>query len=169
MDKFSLKNKEISDDGIQEFLEKHKSILKIFIEKDDSKFEDFWKTIIITDNLLKGVVDENLKSKIKDFFTSEIVKNMLKLRSKFFHIGKSIHDPQKSYMDKKCMLIVAALQINQIISDFYIMADIFKTKTNTESDRPDEAYNIIIYLPNSVDVPKYQKFLETFKFIEIKT
>jgi hypothetical protein len=120
--------------------------------------------------LLKGVIkvkDLDLESKIKDFFRSEIVKNMLKLKSKFSHIGKSIHDPQKSYMDKKCMLIVAALQINQIISDFYIMADIFKTKTNTESDRPNQPYNIIIYLPNSVDVPKYQNFLKSLKFIEI--
>ena len=60
------------------------------------------------------------------------------------------------------MLIVAALQINQIISDFYIMADIFKTKT--ENDRPNQPYNIIIYLPNSVDVPKYQNFLKSLKF-----
>jgi len=129
--------------------------------------------------LLKGVI-KDLEPNINEFFTCEIVQNMLKLRSNFFHIGKSITDTQKSYLDKKCMLISAALQINQIISDFYIMADIFKTKTksnrpdeafetNTENDRPDEAYNIIIYLPNSVDVPKYQKFLETFKFIEIKT
>jgi hypothetical protein len=150
---------------IQKFLEDHKSILEIFKEKDNSKFEDFWKSKIITDDLLKGVIkvkDLDLESEIKNFFTSEIVQNMLKLRSKFSHIAKSIHDPQKSYMDKKCMLIVAALQINQIISDFYIMADIFKTKT--ENDRPNQPYNIIIYLPNSVDVPKYQNFLKSLKF-----
>lgn len=163
-EKFSLKNQKISDDDIQKFLEDHKSILEIFIEKDDSTFFKFWKSKIITNDLLKGVI-KDLEPNINEFFTCEIVQNMLKLRSNFFHIGKSINDRQKSYLDIKCMLIVAALQINQIISDFYIMADIFKTKT--ENDRPNEPYNIIIYLPNSVDVPKYQKFLKTFGFIEI--
>ena len=169
MEKFSLKDPEISDIVIQKFCADHKSILEIFIEKDDSEFEKFWKTQIITDVLLNGVI-EKLKPEISKFFESKIVQNMLKFRSNFFHIGKTIKYPEqssKTYSDIKCMLIAAALQINQIISDFYIMSDIFKI-FESGTDRPTQAYNIIIYLPDSLDVPKYQKFLETFGFIEIK-
>ena len=166
------------------FCNKHESILQIFVEKDDSKFINFWKSQIITDILLKGVI-ESLKLEIDKFFRYEIVLEMLKLRSIFFHTGKTILDliqqKQSSDVDTKTipkitpktylritrMLLNITLKINQLISNFYIMSDIFKIFDNT-NERPKQAYNIIIYSNDSIEVAKYQMFLETFGFTQIE-
>ena len=192
---FTLLNKEeIVPEHIENllrFCDKHESILQIFIEKDDNKFINFWKSQIITDVLLKGVI-ENLKPRINTFFRYELVLEMLKLRSILFHTSKTILELTKkisptydndytlisnkttipeitptTYLRISRMLFNNVLKINKIISDFYIMSDMFKI-FDSPNDRPNQAYNIIIYLPNSIDVAKYQMFLETFGFTEIE-
>jgi hypothetical protein len=178
---FTLLNKEeIVPEHIENllrFCDKHESVLQIFMEKDDNKFINFWKSQIITDVLLKGVI-ENVKPKIYKFFRYELVLEILKLRSIFFHTSKTILElisnkttiPEitpTTYLRITRMLFNNALKINQIISNFYIMSDMFKI-FDSHNDRPNQAYNIIIYLPNSIDVAKYQMFLETFGFTEIE-
>jgi len=166
---------------LRSFCNKHELILQIFLEKNDSKFINFWKSQIITDSLLKGVI-ESLKLEIETFFRYEIVLEMLKLRPIFFHTGKTISEviqqkqssdvdtvriPKITYLRIRRMLLNITLKINQLISNFYIMSDIFKIFDN-KNERPKQAYNIIICSNDSIEVAKYQMFLETFGFTQIE-
>jgi hypothetical protein len=167
-----LNEQEILQEHIEKLLSfctKHESILQKFIEEDNIQFVNFWKSQIITDTFLKGVIEE-----ISTFFTYEIMIEITKLKSVFFYIGTTIlqlikHGKMtpKTYLRITRMLISIELKINEILSDFYIMTDIFK-KIDSLVERPNEAYNIMIYLPDSADFDKYQMFLETFGFTEIK-